>query len=47
MTNLQSKLIYKYPFSNPLFVGHELLLNWNLSETVLITAYDLLIIEKV
>ena len=39
---LQSKLIFKYSFSNPLFLEHELLLNWSFSDTVLITAYDLL-----
>ena len=42
LPNLQNRLIYKYSFNNPLFTEHDLILNWELSETVLITAYDLL-----
>ena len=42
MSHSQSNLVYKYSFSNPLFTQHDLMLHWSLSDTILITAYDLL-----
>ena len=45
--NNESRLIYKFSYINPLFLSHPLLLDWKLSNTVLITAYDVLKDEKV
>lgn len=39
---LDSKLIFKFSFTNPLFLEHELILNWNYSKAVLLTSFDLL-----
>ncbi len=36
-----SKLIFKYPYHNPLFKEYLMLQDWKFSDTVLITAYDL------
>ena len=36
------KLVFKFSFLNPLFLEHELILNWNLSNKILITCFDLL-----
>ena len=36
------KLVFKFSFINQLFLEHELLLNWNLSNKILITCFDLL-----
>ena len=41
-TSNLSKLIYKFPFSNPLFLTYDILLNWKLSNTILVTSYDLI-----
>jgi hypothetical protein len=38
----KSELIFKFSFGNPLFIEHELILNWSLSKSVLVTSYDLL-----
>lgn len=36
------KLVFKFSFTNPLFLEHELVLDWNLSKKILITCFDLL-----
>ena len=42
MKALQTSLIYKYSFGSSLFKTNPLLLDWSLSKTILVTAYDLL-----
>lgn len=40
--DLKSKIIFKFPFQNPLFLEDDLMLDWIFSDTILVTAYDLL-----
>lgn len=35
-------MIFKFSFTNPLFLEHDLILNWKYSKTVLLTSFDLL-----
>ena len=41
-TKQKFELIYKFSFTNPLFLEHDIILNWDLSNIVLITCFDLL-----
>ena len=41
-----SKLIYKFPLSNPLFLEYDIIKEWKFSKIILITAFDLLKDER-
>lgn len=41
-----SKLIFKFPLSNPLFLEYDMISEWEFSKTILITAFDLLKDER-
>lgn len=42
LDQLKSRVIFKFPFLNPLFLENERMLEWPFSECILVTAYDLL-----
>lgn len=41
-----SELIYKFPLTNPLFLEYDIILDWPLSKTILVTSFDLLKDER-
>lgn len=43
----KDKLVFKFSFTNPLFLEHELILNWKFSNKILITCFDLLKDERI
>ena len=42
LDHLKSRVIFKFPFQNSLFLEYPLMLKWPFSDTILVTAYDLL-----